>query len=148
MNCAYDELYLPLAQRVLGDMYDYAVNTLKYKLEEFHNMFIVSGMSHQFELCNPTYVAGMNGCEVAKEVIVDCGLIRPDTRDVMYIDKSREYWIGWSLAFYQWKTGHRYSDINKCVPIDELYKMYGTLHEADVMAFVEIMNERMSAYII
>ena len=28
--CAYDEEYLPLAQRVLGDMLDYAVNTLNY----------------------------------------------------------------------------------------------------------------------
>lgn len=45
MTCAYDELYLPLAQRVLGDMYDYAVCTLGYTLFEFQKMFLVSGIA-------------------------------------------------------------------------------------------------------
>ena len=36
-NCAYDEMYLPLAQRVMGDMYDYAVNTLGMTLASFQN---------------------------------------------------------------------------------------------------------------
>ena len=29
MNCAYDEDYVRLAQRIMGDMLDYAVNTLE-----------------------------------------------------------------------------------------------------------------------
>ena len=41
-HCADDELYLPLAQRVMGDMYDYAVNTLGMKLKGFHKLFIIS----------------------------------------------------------------------------------------------------------
>ena len=146
MICAYNELYLPLARRVLGDMYDYAVNTLHYTIEEFHKMFIASGMAHQFEIGNPTYIAGKNGCEVAKEVITDCGFDRPDTEDIMFVDKSAEYWIGWALAYYQWKTGHKYSDINKCVPIDELYKMYTTFHESDISVFVEVMDSRTREY--
>ena len=60
MNCAYDVEYLPLSQRVMGDMYDFAVNTLNIALEEFHKMFLVCGMAHQFEIANPTYVAGKN----------------------------------------------------------------------------------------
>ena len=72
MTCAYDELYLPLAQRVMGDMYDYAVNTLETKIDEFQKMFLVSGLAKQIEFGNPTYVAGNNGCELAKEVIEQC----------------------------------------------------------------------------
>ena len=142
MICGYDELYLPLAQRVLGDMYDYAVNTLKYSLEEFHKMYLVSGMAGQFEIGNPTYVAGKNGCEVAREVIEDCTGRTVDTGDVMELDKSPEYWTGWSLAYYQWISGKSYREIERHVPIDVICSMYDPLHEADVSLFVEIMNEK------
>ena len=141
-NYAYDEMYLPLAQRVMGDMYDYAVNTMGISLTTFHDMFLVSGMCHQFEIGNPTYVAGKNGCEVAREVVSSCSDFNTDFEDIMYLDKSREYWIGWALAYYQWATGKGFKDIDKCVPIDIVSGMYDTLHEADVSLFVEIMNEK------
>ncbi len=142
MICAYDELYLHSAQRVMGDMYDFAVNTLKLALNEFHKMFIVSGMAHQFEIGNPAYVAGKNGCEVAREVIRDCTDRLIDTEDIMYLDKSPEYWTGWSLAYYQWSTGLTFREINRYMPIDMIIGMYDTLHEADISLFVEIMDER------
>ncbi len=146
INCAYDEMYLPLAQRVMGDMYDYAVNTLGMELDSFHEMFIMSGVSHQIEIGNPAYVAGKNGCEIAREVIETCTDKRIDTEDIMYIDKSREYWIGWALAYYQWETETGFDSIERFCPIGELYGMYITLHEADVSLFVEIMNEKSEQY--
>ena len=142
MICAYDELYLHSTQRVMGDMYDFAVNTLKLALCEFHKMFIVSGMAQQFEIGNPAYVAGKNGCEVAREVIRDCTDRLIDTEDIMYLDKSPEYWTGWSLAYYQWSTGLTFREINRHMPIDMILGMYDTLHEADISLFVEIMDER------
>lgn len=142
MICAYDELYLHSAQRVMGDMYDFAVNTLKLALNEFHKMFIVSGMAQQFEIGNPVYVAGKNGCEVAREVIRVCTDRLIDTEDIMYLDKSPEYWTGWSLAYYQWSTGLTFREINRYMPIDMIIGMYDTLHEADISLFVEIMDER------
>ncbi len=145
-NYSYDELYLPLAQRVMGDMYDYAVNTLSIDLKEYQHFFIVSGMARQFEIGNPTYVAGKNGCEVAREVIEECTDLRIDTEDIMYVDKSAEYWIGWSLAFYQWKSCYSYKKINMAVPIEEIYGMYTTLHEADVSLFVDVMDEKISSF--
>ncbi len=145
-NCAYDEMYLPLAQRVMGDMYDFAVNTVGMELSAYHEMFIMSGMSHQIEIGNPAYVAGKNGCELAREVIQTCSDIEVGTEDIMNIDKSREYWIGWALAYYQWISGKSYKLIDQCVKIDKLYGMYDTLHEADVSLFVEIMDEKLSAF--
>ncbi|NLG02734.1 MAG: XRE family transcriptional regulator, partial [Clostridia bacterium] len=90
MRYAYDSDYLPLAQRVLGDMYDFAVNTLQYTLKEFHMMFLVCGMSQQFEIGNPTFIAGKNGCEIAKIVVYDCYGNVPEEEDEMYVDKSPE----------------------------------------------------------
>ncbi len=141
-NCAYDEMYLPLAQRVMGDMYDFAVNTVGMPLPAFHEMFIMSGMSYQIEIGNPTYVAGKNGCEVAREVIHACSDIEVGLEDVMYLDKSVEYWIGWALAYYQWISGKSFEAIDECIKIDKMYGMYDTLHEADISLFVEIMDDK------
>lgn len=142
MTCAYDELYLPLAQRILGDMYDYAVCTLGYTLLEFQKMFLVSGIAKQFEIGNPMYVAGKNGCEVSREVIELCTGESIEKEDLMFIDKSPEYWIGWSLAYYQWLRNISFREIEEVLPAAEMYGMYSTLHEADVTTFVTILDER------
>ena len=142
MNYAYDELYLPLAQRVLGDMYDYAVCTLHYPMEEFQKMFLVSRLAYQFEIGNPMYVAGKNGCEVAREVIEICTGEVIDEEDLMYLDKSPEYWIGWTLGYYQWLRNVSFREIEAVLPAEEMYGMYGTLHEADITVFVDILDER------
>lgn len=142
MICAYDEEYVGLAQRVMGDMLDYAVNTLAYELENFYQMFLISGIAKQFEIGNPTYVAGKNGCEVAKEVLMTSGLEVPDVEDLMYLDRSPEYWAGWALAFYQWKSGQTFREIDRVVPVDSVCAMYYPLHEADIEKFVLIMEEK------
>jgi DNA-binding Xre family transcriptional regulator len=146
MIYAYDEVYVSLAQRVMGDMLDFAVNTLKVKLAEFYKMFLVSGMAHQFEIGNPTYVAGKNGCEVARLVMEECGCVCPAAEDVMYVDKSEEYWIGWALAYYQWQSNRTFLEIEHCVPVESMYGMYATLHEADISLYVDIMNEKCQKY--
>ena len=142
MNCAYDEDYVRLAQRIMGDMLDYAVNTLEYELGFFYQMFLVSGIARQFEIGNPTYVAGKNGCEVAREVISLSGLKEPEEEDLMYLDKSPEYWTGWALAYYQWKTGRSFREIDHIVAVDMICGMYGTFHEADIEKFVLAIEEK------
>ena len=140
---AYDEEYLPLAQRVMGDMLDYAVNTLDFELNDFYTMFLISGMAAQFEIGNPAFTAGKNGCEVAKEVLSLSGLLVPDTEDVMYLDKTPEYWTGWVLAYYQWHSEKTFKRIQSVIPVTEVYSMYNPLHEADIRMFVEIVDKRM-----
>ena len=122
---------------------DYAVNTLNYELQNFYRMFLISGIARQFEIGNPAYVAGRNGCEVAKEVIVLSGLDMPEAEDLMYLDKSPEYWTGWALAYYQWKSGQSFRQIDHAVSIDTVCAMYDPLHEADIEKFVYIMNEKL-----
>jgi DNA-binding Xre family transcriptional regulator len=139
-------MYLPLAQRVMGDMLDFSVNTLRVELGEFYRMFLVSGMARQFEIGNPTYVAGKNGCEVARLVMDECGWKYPDAEDAMYLDKSQEYWIGWALAYYQWKSNRSFLEIAQSVPVESMYAMYPTLHEADLSLFVDVMDEKCREY--
>ena len=87
---AYSEDYLNNAQKTLGDMMDYAVNTYEFSPNQFYEMFLVSDVSMQFQTGNPTYVAGKTGCELVKEVIRKSGLLIPELEDEMYLDKSPE----------------------------------------------------------
>ena len=143
---AYGEDYLELAQKNLGNMLDYAVNSLQYDLKRFYDMFLVSGLSKQFENGNPKYIAGMTGCELAKEVLREIGQDIRNVEDEMYLDKSPEYWTGWALAFYQWYSALRFGKIQKAVPVTEVLGMYPTMHEADLMKFVSAMDEKVRAY--
>ena len=82
---AYSEDYLLTAQRILGDMLDYAVNEYEFDPDEFYKMFLVSDVSRQFQEGNPTYIAGKNGCEMVKEVIRSARLIMEEIPDEMYL---------------------------------------------------------------
>ena len=42
---AYSEDYLNNAQKILGDMMDYAVNTYEFSPNQFYEMFLVSDVS-------------------------------------------------------------------------------------------------------
>ena len=143
---AYSEDYLELAQKNLGNMLDYAVNSLQYDLKRFYDMFLVSGLSKQFENGNPKYIAGMTGCELAKEVLCEIGQDISNVEDEMYLDKSPEYWTGWALAFYQWYSALRFGKIQKAVPVTEVVGMYPTMHEADLMKFVSVMDEKVRVH--
>ena len=137
---AYSEDYLNNAQKILGDMMDYAVNTYEFSPNQFYEMFLVSDVSMQFQTGNPTYVAGKTGCELVKEVIRKSGLLIPELKDEMYLDKSPEYWCGCALAYYQWYYGRTFSKIYRAVSMKEIRRMYEVYHEMDLVHFVERLD--------
>ena len=74
------------------------------------------------------------------------GITPIQDEEEMYLDKSPEYWTGWALAFYQWYRGTRFSRIQEAVPIEIVYGMYATMHEADIMKFVAVMDEKLKVF--
>lgn len=143
---AYSEEYLYLAQRIMGDMFDYASDSYEMDLDDFFPMFLVSDVAYQFQTGNPTYVAGKTGCELFKEVIRQSGLNLPDLPEEMYLDKSPEYWAGFALAFYQWYTGKTFQRIYMAVKISDILKMYPAYHEMDLMQFADAMDDKLAHF--
>ena len=142
MTYAYEETYLDDAMNNLGDMLDYAVNDCGLDAEEFFGYFIVSGIAESFERGNPKYIAGLSGPELASEVIYRTIRSRPDTPSAEDIDKSPEYWAGWILAYYQWYSVRRFSDMQKNgLTINRVLSLYPTLHEADISKFVSVADQ-------
>ena len=138
---AYDELYLSGAQNILGHAVDFAVMSLAIETDVFGSALAVSASGKQFAQGNPRYVAGMNGCEFAREVLSDVKISYADATDAMYLDKSPEYWAGWALAYYQWQTDKSFMEIMKAVSLDDIIGMYPVYHEMDIVKFVEQMNQ-------
>lgn len=137
---AYSEEYLSDAMNNLGEMFDYAVNTCHYEINDFFEMFIVSGLAGQFAKGTPRVVSGMSGVELAMEVIEKSGDYKELPNVYAEYDRSPEYWCGWILAFYQWYTGTSFYEISQIVSMTEVLKMYPTLHEASELKFVDTVN--------
>ena len=146
MMHAYNELYLDDAMCNLGDMIDYAVRDLGFEPDEFFGWFISSGIASKFEKGNPKYITGMSGFELAEAVLKETN-VSYEKREPSYLDfKGREYWAGWILAYYQWRTNKRFEDIVKGgLKLSTVFSMY-ILHEADESKFVSSANDIIERY--
>ena len=141
MTHAYQEIYRSKAQATLGDAFDYAVNTCSMNGTTFTKLFCASTVSKRMENGEPAYIAGKSGIEIVLEVISETMGKSLSADPHEHMGRSREYWIGWAAAYYQWHSGRKYSDIFKVIPFEDLQKMYYTLHEADITKFVEIADQ-------
>ena len=143
MTHAYQETYLNKAQSVLGEAFDYAVNTCGISGNGFVKLFLASSACKRMENGEPAYIAGKSGIEIVIEVVSQTMGKEISNEPEARFGRSKEYWIGWAVAYYQWYSCRKYSEIFKVFSFDNLQQMYYTLHEADITKFVDIVDERM-----
>ena len=139
---AYQETYLSKAQAALGDAFDYAVGTCHIPGSDFIKLFIASSVSKRMENGEPAILAGKSGIEIAADVVFETTGRQLETDPQEHFGRSREYWIGWAVCYYQWFSARSYSDIFKVLSYEDLENMYYTLHEADITKFVDIVDEK------
>ena len=140
MTHAYQEIYLNKAQSLLGDAFNYAINTCDIPGDVFVKYFVISTISKRMENGEPLCLSGKSGIEVAIDIVSETTGQILETAPEADFGRSVEYWIGWAVAYYQWYSGRKYSEIFNAVSFDELQKMYYTLHEADITKFVDVME--------
>ena len=146
MTHAYQEIYLSNAQAMLGDAFDYGINACHIPGSSFVKLFAASTISKRLENGEPRYLSGKSGIEVAMEILAETTGKVPEAAPQEHFDRSREYWIGWAVAYYQWFSGRSYSDIFQVVTFEELQRMYDPLHEADITKFADILDARMREF--
>ncbi|MBQ6424137.1 MAG: helix-turn-helix transcriptional regulator [Acidaminococcaceae bacterium] len=139
-------MYLSKAQSVLGDAFDYAVNTCNISGDDFTKLFMASTVSRRMENGEPSLLAGKSGIEIAVDVVRETTGKKIDTLPQEHFGRSKEYWAGWAIAYYQWFSARKFNDIFKAIPFDDLQKMYYTLHEADISKFVDIADKRIKEH--
>ena len=129
---AYDEMYLGDAMYALGSMLDYAVNSCDEDLSLFYARFLRSGIAEQMERCNPRYLGGMSGIELAALVAERTGEPLKDAEPLIDIGSS-EYWTGWTLAYLQWYLGKSFKALQGAgIDVISLIERYPALHEGDL----------------
>ena len=139
---AYQETYLSRAQAALGDAFDYAINTCHIPGSDFTKLFTASSVSKRMENGEPAILAGKSGIEIAADVMLESTGKYPEADPQEHFGRSREYWIGWAVCYYQWFSARSYSDIFQVLSYEDLSNMYYTLHEADITKFVDIVDEK------
>ena len=136
---AYSELYLNNAMNTLATMFDYAVNIINEDIDIVFKRFIDSGAAAHFESGDPNLIAGKSGVELY-------WLFSKTSFNVFsgyqMLYRTPQFWLGWSLAYYQWYTKRSFRFIHMRVTLKELLGWYSTLHEADLSKFVEELDKR------
>ena len=145
MTRAYDKVYLDKARTVLGRMLDFAVYDLKYDIAEFFDLFIKSGVAERFETGDFAVIVGMSGVELAYEVLARSGAECVRVKPIYTVDRSEEFWTGWSLAYYQWVTAVSFAALVRAVPIKDIMALYVPYHEMDIRQFVDKVNAMYNA---
>jgi DNA-binding transcriptional regulator YiaG len=127
----------------MGEMLDYAVNGCGMHLDDFWDLFLVTGYADQFGIGAPRVVAGLSGTELSWEVMSKAGIEREFPEPQIEYECSPEYWCGWIMAYYQWYTGRSFREIRRKLSIEDVYQLYPTLHEASEDKFVDTVNSIM-----
>ena len=113
---AYDETYLVHSSRVLGWMLDSAVNLFDQDAAGFWRAFISTGYADRFGKGESRLLAGMTGYELAREVLEVAQVKYNHAEPAEITDLSPEYWAGWALAHYQWRTALSFAEIDTFLP--------------------------------
>lgn len=138
---AYDKIYLDKARTVLARMLDFAVWELGYEIDEFFAMFIKTGLAKRFGEGDFTLLVGMSGVELAYKVLEMSNIDVKRIKVVYASERSKEYWTGWALAYYQWVTALSFREIIEVASLKDIRALYSPYHEMDIRQFVDKMNE-------
>lgn len=144
MNGAYDSNIVPVVQNLFGAMFDFSVYGLGYELKDFYPVFLESKYCMKVEKADSSTVMGKSGVELCYDITGQeyIGEKRMDEFTNHAISgRSREYWTGWAVAYYQWKTSLSFKEIDALRGIDDIALMYDVYHEMDISQFFDQMNE-------
>lgn len=137
---AYSELFVNDAMETLGEAFEYAINNLKIRGQEFLNLFSLGRIGEAFSRGEIRYISGMSGIELANTALKEYSFTI-ETKDYdLSISYPPEYWCGWILAYYQWCSGKTFSQIQKKISFQNLMNLYGVLHEADTSKAVQVLD--------
>ncbi len=139
---AYYEDYLRDVRKRLGVMF-YLGITVRDDYENFQDRFLKSHAAWGIENSIVTYLAGSSGTEWYMECLNEDG-IAYDVEFFRNVDifPDEAYWVGWSLAYYQWYRNVKFKEVLDVLNIDTLLRLYyHPYHEADITKFVSYVDD-------
>ena len=138
---AYPETLLPNARALLADAADYAVVDLDMDIDVFFSFFSASAYARRIERGDRSTILGISGIELVQNVLSD-KTGRQDFKPAREsLQRTKAYWTGWILAFYQWTSNQTFRDILQALPASTIEQMYRVYHEAPEERFAATADE-------
>ena len=135
---AYNKMYLSQVRNQFGMMLDYVEYDLDMDIKKYWDKFIKSDLCKRFEKGDISVISGKSGVEIVFEIIDKyIKLSKPN----VVIDRSREYWAGWAITYYQWSRNISFEKIDSFISIDEIINLYHPYHEMDILSFCDKLDE-------
>ena len=132
-------LYDQDIREALADVFDIGVNVVGADGSRVARAFVASGLDEEFERRNPAFVAGKSGTDLVNRMLPFLGTATPaEPRE--RLGRSVDHWVGFMVGYYQTQTGHKYAEIFRRFPYDEIAQAYWPLHEADDSKFLEVFE--------
>ncbi len=128
---SYDRSYLPYVAENLGTMLE-RIDSNGMDPSAFWRMFVDSALAKRIEKGHPKYLT-CSSLDYLGELVPDKRTLSKGTAK-----KGVWYWSGWALAQLQYEKGLSFHRINECLPIEEVRKLYPTMHEADITRFYRV----------
>lgn len=138
---AYPETLLPNARSQLADAADYAVVDLGVPIDEFFSLFAASDWARRIERGDRSTLLGISGIELAQNVLAEKTGAREFKTARESLRRTKAYWTGWVLAYYQWKSNRTFREILRALPASTIEQMYGVYHEAPEERFAATADE-------
>lgn len=136
MMHGYDKFFLTNVMENLGSAFDCAVNKFEIPAKDFYEFFLISKVAEHIENGNPKYIAGLSGLELTQTIFDKVG-IKKTVFQYPNFERTKEYWAGWILSYYQWHSNMTFASIQKFLSIDTILSLYNPLHEAPEEKFIE-----------
>ena len=138
---AYQETLLPNARSQLADATDYAVVDLGVPIDEFFSLFAASDWARRIERGDRSTVLGISGIELAQNVLAEKTGEREFKTARESLRRTKAYWTGWILAYYQWESNRTFREILRALPASTIEQVYGVFHEAPEERFGATADE-------
>ena len=137
---AYAENYLFHARNNFALMLDSAVNQQGILLADFYRKFLEHPIAERFAKGEPDALVGHSGTELMYMVIPKIEGKLDAVHCHVLLERTPEYWTGWALAYYQWRCGWSFQEIDSFAPIERVRSLYHPYHEMDISHFAEVLD--------
>ena len=138
---AYPEMLLANARSLLADAADYAVIDMGVPFDDFFSFFAASDWARRIEHGDRSTILGISGIELAQNVLSEKTGRRDFKPARESLRRTKAYWTGWILAFYQWTSNRTFREILQALPASMIEQMYGVYHEAPEERFAATADE-------
>ena len=137
---AYEKKYLDNARTHMAEMFDYALNVLKYDEEIFTGLFLKSTIVRDYQRGDFTSIEDKDGRKLVSIMLNDNDIHTSDTGDTAYNTASAEYWTGMILAEYQWKTSRSFKSILDNISLEEIRGAFPLFSRVSSSQFFDRMD--------